>query len=88
MQKKSTKHETTKVLLVMEIKNHLRSFMPILRNGWGIKFSTYRDTNILITFVSIHTGQTIIRYFSDEDSAVEYINYIIAQNPSEILENQ
>jgi hypothetical protein len=88
MQKKTTKSETTKVLLVLEIKNHLRSFVPIIRNGWGIKFSTYRDTNILLTIVSIHTGQTIIRYFTDEDGAVEYINYIIAQNPSEILKSQ
>jgi hypothetical protein len=71
---------------MLEIKNNSRSFAPIIRNGWGIKFSTYRDCNILLVFTSLHTGQTIVRYFTDEDSAVDYINYVIEHNPVEMIE--
>jgi hypothetical protein len=70
----------------MEIKNNSRSFAPIIRNGWMIKFSTYRDNNILLIFTSMHTGQTIIRYFNDEEDAVMYINYITHQSPVEMLD--
>jgi hypothetical protein len=70
----------------MEIKNNSKSFSPVIKNGWAIKFSTYRDNNILLIFSSIHTGQTIVRYFTDEDDAVMYINYIIGKSPVEMLE--
>jgi hypothetical protein len=70
----------------MEIKNNSKSFSPVIKNGWAIKFSTYRDNNILLVFSSIHTGQTIVRYFTDEDDAVMYINYIISKSPVEMLE--
>jgi hypothetical protein len=70
----------------MEIKNNSKSFSPVIKNGWAIKFSTYRNSNILLVFSSIHTGQTIVRYFTDEDDAVSYINYVIAKNPIEMLE--
>lgn len=71
---------------MLEIKNNSRSFSPIIRNGWGIKFSTYRDSNILLVFTSLHTGQTIVRYFTDEDSAVDYINYVIEHSPVEMIQ--
>lgn len=70
----------------MEIKNNSKSFAPVIKNGWAIKFSTYRDNNILLVFSSIHTGQTIVRYFTDEDDAVMYINYVISKSPVEMLE--
>jgi hypothetical protein len=70
----------------MEIKNNSKSFEPVIRNGWAIKFSTHRDCNILLLFSSIHTGQTIIRYFTDEDDAVMYINYITNKSPVELIE--
>ena len=70
----------------MEIKNNSKSFEPVIRNGWAIKFSTHRDSNILLVFSSIHTGQTIVRYFTDEDDAVVYINYITSKSPVEMLE--
>lgn len=71
---------------MLEIKNNSRSFAPIVRNGWLIKFSTHRDSNILIVFTSLHTGQTIVRYFTDEDSAVDYINFVIEHSPVEMIE--
>ena len=71
---------------MLEIKNNSRSFATIIRNGWGIKFSTHRDSNILLIFTSLHTGQTLVRYFTDEDSAVDYINYVIEHSPVEVIE--
>ena len=71
---------------MLEIKNNSRSFAPVIRNGWMIKFSVYRDDNILFIFTSIHTGQTLVRYFTDEDDAVKYLNYITTQNPNETVD--
>jgi hypothetical protein len=73
-------------LRMLEIKSNSRSWNPVLRNGWAIKFSTYRDSNILLIFVSVVTGQTIVRYFADEAVACEYINYILSKDPSELIE--
>jgi hypothetical protein len=69
----------------MEIANNSKSFAPVNRNGWWIKFSTYQSYNILMIFVSQYTGQTILRYFDDEDQAVKFINYITELDPTEII---
>ena len=71
---------------MLDIRNNLKSFHLIVRNGWAIKFSVYGGENILLIFTSTFTGQTVIRYFDNEDEAVDYINYITAQNPQEELE--
>jgi hypothetical protein len=39
-----------------------------------------------LLFTSKFTGQTIIRYFKEEDDAVEFINYMTYQNPMEHLQ--
>lgn len=69
--------------LRMEIQNNSRSWEPVNRNGWWIKFSVYKDLNVLLVFVSKYTGQTIIRYFNDEDEACDFINFVIAHDPRE-----
>lgn len=58
----------------------------IVRNGWCIKFSVYDGDNILMFFISSYTGQTIIRYFVDENEACDYINYICYQDPTKLLD--
>jgi hypothetical protein len=70
----------------LDIKNNYKSFQLIIRNGWAIKFSVYRDENILLVFTSTFTCQTVVRYFTNEDEAVDFINYITAQNPQEEIE--
>ncbi len=72
--------------LRMEIKNNSTSWSPVNRNGWWIKFSVYKESNILMMFVSRYTGQTIIRYFMDEDDACDYINFVVSHDPRELLE--
>lgn len=59
------------------------SFQAVVKNGWAIKFSTHRDSNILLIFTSVYTGQTIIRYFKEEQDAVIFINYMMHKNPEE-----
>jgi len=86
MEKKSFKLSSPRAMLYMDIKNNYKSFQMIIRNGWAIKFSVYRGENILLIFTSTFTCQTVVRYFTDEDEAVEFINYITAQNPMEEIE--
>jgi len=74
MQKKSLK--VSKQKLQLEIQGKTKFWSPVSRNGWWIKFSTYRDQYILLMVVSRFTGQTMIRYFHDEDEAVAFINFI------------
>jgi len=62
------------------IANNIRSWEICERNGWFIKLSIHRGENILLLFISRYTGQTIIRYFTCEDEAVNYINYIIEKD--------
>jgi hypothetical protein len=74
MQRKSLKINKQKLRL--EIEGKSKFFSPVVRNGWWIKFSTYRDHFILLTFVSRFTGQTIIRYYTNEEDAVAFINFV------------
>jgi len=82
MENKS-KRITLKSLLVKDITAYLMSFQPVIRNGWLIKFSTHRDSNILLIFTSVYTKQTVIRYFTDEQDAVMFINYMMTKDPQE-----
>ena len=86
MEKKSFKLSSPRAMLYMDIKNNYKSFQLIIRNGWAIKFSVYRGENILLVFTSTFTCQTVVRYFTNEDEAVDFINYITAQNPQEEIE--
>jgi hypothetical protein len=67
------------------IINNLRSWNICERNGWIIKLSIHKDVNILLVFTSIFTGQTIVRYFTNEDEAVDFVNFIIEKNPDESI---
>ena len=70
----------------LEFAVKTKSWLPVGRNGWIIKFSCYRDSNILLFFVSQYTGQTILRYFVNEDEACKFINYVADLNPQEEYE--
>jgi hypothetical protein len=69
------------------IEKEIKIWQPVNRNGWWIKFSTYKG-NILLMFTSSYTGQTLVRFFTDEDIAVKFINFVINQNPEEELPNE
>jgi hypothetical protein len=86
MEKKSFKLLSPRAMLYLDIRNNYKSFQLIVRNGWAIKFSVYRDENILLIFTSTFTCQTVVRYFTNEDDAVDFINYVTAQNPQEEIE--
>jgi hypothetical protein len=57
-------------------KPDLISFIPIIKNGWVIKFSMYSETKVLLFFMSLYTHQVIVRYFDNEDMAANYINFV------------
>ena len=61
----------------MDIAFTAQSWAPTERNGWIIKFSMFNDNHIMLIFTSMYTTQTIIREFSDENTACEYINFVI-----------
>jgi hypothetical protein len=74
MQKKLSNLKAKK--LKLDIEGKTKFWQPVVRNGWWIKFSTYRDHYILLMIISQYTGQTIIRYFEEEQDAVIFINFI------------
>jgi hypothetical protein len=70
----------------LEVASKTKSWHPVERNGWIIKFSQYRDSNILLFVVSRFTGQTMIRYFPHEDEAVGFINMVVSLDADEIYD--
>jgi hypothetical protein len=83
MQKKQSEPAKSTSRVVQEIRDNLKSFKPVVRAGWAIKFSIHKECNVLLLFTSLHTGQTILRYFGDEESAVEYVNWLTDRDASE-----
>lgn len=80
MQKK--KYPKSEKFLAIESKGV--TFSPINRNGWWVKFSMC-EYNILLIFVSEYTAQTIVRYYTEEKKAVNFVNMVINSNPTEEL---
>lgn len=72
---------------MQDIQSNTTYFAPVVRNGWVIKFSVYQNSDILLVLTSKYTGQTIVRYFGEEDLAVKFINMVIARNPNEYQDN-
>ena len=72
--------------LEKDIIKNIKSWQPIGRNDWLIKFSFYKD-RVLLFVVSTMTGETVVRYFNDEDEACVYINYILNQDAKKRLRN-
>ena len=66
-------------------KGKLKLFLPVVKNNWVIKFSIL-DDNVLLIIFSMSTGQTIVRYFDNEDGACSFINYILLQNADDIVD--
>lgn len=85
MQKKSLK--VSKQKLRLEIESKSKFFTPVVRNGWWIKFSTYRDHYILLTVVSRFTGQALIRYYTKEEEAVAFINFVTLCDANQLVES-
>ena len=83
MQRKTLKLQKSQFF--SEAEKKIMSFSPVNRNGWWIKFSTSKDNSILLLFTSMFTGQTIVRFFQEEEEAVQFINFIVEKNPTKEL---
>jgi hypothetical protein len=70
--------------LEADIIRHIRSWHPVIRDYWWIKFSNYKG-NILLFVGSTLTGQLTTQYFTDENLACEYINWVLNQDPTKLL---
>jgi hypothetical protein len=81
---KPTKKQPNKKFLDTALRT--KSWQPVARNGWIIKFSVFRDTNVLLTVISQYTGQVIIRHFTNEDDACMFINLVIELSADETYE--
>ena len=86
MQKKSSELVQSSANLSEKIRSNTKHFTPVLKNGWAIKFSIYGFDNILISVLSSYTDQLIIRYYTCEKDAVDFINRVTAENPEKYLE--
>jgi len=84
MQQKTHKSPPSPKFMSLAVKT--KSWGPVIRNGWYIKFSVYRDTNVLLNILSTITGQLIIRHFMNEDDACMFLNYIMDLDPSQKYE--
>lgn len=76
----------TKSKKYLELSKEIRFWSPVSRDDWIIKFSVRNECEILLVIISQYTGQTIIRYFPDENGAVKYINFITSKDANEFLE--
>jgi Flp pilus assembly secretin CpaC len=66
-----------------DIIRNIRSWHPVVQNDWWIKFSVYKD-QVLLFVVSTMTGETIVRYFDDEDKACVFINWVVNQDSTKL----
>ena len=76
-----TKRQPSKKFL--ETAMRTKSWQPVARNGWIVKFSVYKDSFVLLTIVSQYTGQVIMRHFKDEDEACMFINLVVELDADE-----
>ena len=76
-----TRRQPTKKFL--ETAMRTKSWQPVARNGWIIKFSVYKDSFVLLSIISQYTGQVIMRHFKNEDDACMFINLVIELDAEE-----
>ena len=79
MRKNSSKQE---VSLYRKTASKMKSWSPVNRNGWAIKFSTHGET-ILLIFFNLFTDQTVVRFFSEETEAVQFINMVLMHDSAD-----
>jgi hypothetical protein len=89
MRKKSSNQRLSQKTkeLSLDIAHKTKFWQAVKRNGWWIKFSTYRDHYILLMVISMHTCQTIVRYYENEQEAVQFINFITSCDPQSIFQS-
>lgn len=74
MGKESSKELTQPFI---EAAKKTKSFTAARRGDWVVKFSIYDDQTILIFVESLINTKTYVRFFSNEDEAVQFINFVV-----------
>ena len=70
----------------LEAATKIKSFSAVKRNGWVVKFSMYRDSQIMIIVRSDVTGQLFIRQYNNENDACMFLNIVLELDPAETYE--
>jgi len=73
--------------LYKDIKENIKTYQPIGRDYWWVKFSNYKG-NILLFAGSVLTGEMVTHHFVDEDDAVLYVNWLFCQDPTRSIKNR
>lgn len=68
--------------LFLEAASKISFWGPVDRNGWRIRFSIHDHHEIIISAVSVYTGQYLIKFFGDEDKAVEFLELLSQHDPT------
>jgi len=75
MQKKTFKREFTS--LFRDAASKTKSWHSVTRNNWRIKFSIHDDDTIMVSIYCMVSLRSYIRFFSVEDEAVQFINFVV-----------
>lgn len=59
----------------------ITSFQTIKRGNWKLKFSTTDQDTIMVLCQSVlDTNNTFIKFFSNEDEAISFVDFLIKQD--------
>jgi hypothetical protein len=65
----------------LEAASKISFWGPVDRNGWRIRFSIHNHQSVIISAVSAFSGQYIIKFFNDEDKAVDFLELLSQRDP-------
>jgi hypothetical protein len=75
MHKKTSNKEFTSLFRDAALKT--KSWHSVMRNNWRIKFSIHNTETIMVFISCTITHRSYVRFFSVEDEAVQFINFVV-----------
>lgn len=66
-----------------KIYGKLISFVTVRRANWLFKASVYYDKYVMIVAINVQTAEFHTKYFSDQNEAVNWLEYIVDKDTTE-----
>ena len=66
-----------------KIYGKLISFVTVRRANWLFKASVYHDKYVMIVAINVQTAEFHTKYFSDQNEAVNWLEYIVVKDTTE-----
>jgi hypothetical protein len=66
-----------------KIYGKLISFVTVRRANWLFKASVYHDKYVMIVAINVQTAEFHTKYFSDQNEAVNWLEYIVDKDTTE-----